>query len=63
MNETGERSSGLLAQDVKKVQPESVGGTEEKLALNYDSLLGLVVEAIKEIDDKLTSIQNQISNK
>lgn len=60
MVESGKRSAGLLAQDVKLVSPESVGGTEDRMTLNYDSLLGLIVEAIKEIDDKLTSIEQRL---
>jgi hypothetical protein len=60
MTESGKRSAGLLAQDVKPVSPESIGGTEDRMTLNYDSLFGLIVEAIKEIDDKLTSIKHSL---
>jgi hypothetical protein len=60
MAESGKRSAGLLAQDVKPVSPESIGGTEDRMTLNYDSLFGLIVEAIKEIDDKLTSIEQRL---
>jgi len=60
MTESGKRSAGLLAQDAKKVSPESVGGTEDRMTLNYDSLFGLIVEAIKEIDDKLTSLEQRL---
>ena len=60
MTESGKRSAGLLAQDVKPVSPESIGGTEDRMTLNYDSLFGLIVEAIKEIDDKLTSIEQRL---
>lgn len=60
MTESGKRGTGLLAQDAKKVSPESIGGTEDRMTLNYDSLFGLIVEAIKEIDDKLTSIEQRL---
>lgn len=60
MIESGKRGTGLLAQDAEKVSPESVSGTEDRMTLNYDSLLGLIVEAIKEIDDKLTSIEQRL---
>lgn len=63
LTESGKRSSGLLSQDVLKVQPESVSEKDERLMLNYDSLFGLIVESIKEMDNKLTEIQNQLSNK
>ena len=60
MIDSGQRSAGLLAQDVKLVSPESIGGTEDKMTLNYDSLLGLIVESIKEINDKLTVIEQRL---
>lgn len=60
---SGEKSSGLLSQDVKKVQPNLVTEVDGVLTLAYGNMMGLVVEAIKEIDDKLTRIQNQLENK
>lgn len=63
ITESGNRSAGLIAQEVEVVQPESVGGTEEKKTLDYGSMMGLIVEAIKELDNKLESIKNIIENK
>ena len=57
------RSTGLIAQEVELVQPESVGGNEDKKTVSYGSMMGLIVEAIKELDMRLSEIQNQISNK
>lgn len=61
--ETEKRSAGLIAQEVELIQPESVGGTEDKKTLDYGSLMGLIVEAIKELNSKLDDIQKQLSNK
>ena len=48
------RYTGLLAQEVLPVLPEAVVGTEEtEYALAYGNMMGLVVEAIKEIKKKL----------
>jgi hypothetical protein len=45
----GNRSAGLLAQDVLEVLPEVVKGTENtNYSLAYGNLIGLVIEAIKE---------------
>ena len=57
------RSTGLIAQDVEKILPEAIGGNEDKKTLNYGAMLGLVVEAIKELDDKLEDIRNNLLNK
>lgn len=60
-------STGLIAQDVQRVLPEAVTSIkvedEEKLTVSYGNMMGLIVEAIKDLDDKLTSIQKQLENK
>lgn len=48
-------STGLLAQDVQSVIPEAVVHDGEYLYVSYGNLLGLIVEAIKELDQKITS--------
>jgi len=48
------RYTGMIAQEVLQVLPEAVVGTEEtEYALAYGNMMGLVVEAIKEIKKKL----------
>lgn len=61
--ESGEKSSGLLSQDVEKVQPNLVKEVDGVKTLAYGNMMGLVVEAIKEIDEKLSQIQKQLENK
>jgi hypothetical protein len=48
-------STGLLAQDVQNVMPEAVTQNGEYLYVSYGNLLGLIVEAIKELDKKIIS--------
>ena len=51
---TGNPSYGLIAQEVQQVIPEVVSTTPQgTLALNYDSLIGYLVEAIKELRSKV----------
>ena len=57
------RQAGLLSQDMLKVQPELVGGDVDKLTIMYGNSVALLVEAIKEIDDKLEEIRNLLVNK
>lgn len=54
----GQREAGLIAQDVGKVQPESVFVNEDgTLSIAHAGVLALIVEAIKELDDKLEALQ------
>ena len=48
------RYTGMIAQEVLQVLPEAVVGTEEtEYALAYGNMMGLIIEAIKEIKKKL----------
>ena len=47
------RYTGLIAQEVLKVLPEAVTGSEEtNYALAYGNMVGLLVEALKEMNTK-----------
>lgn len=61
--ESNTKSAGLVAQEVQNVLPEAIGGNEEKLTVSYGAVMGLIVEAIKELDSKLEDIRNTILNK
>lgn len=63
MLESGQQSAGLIAQQVQLVLPEAVGGDENKLTLNYGAVMGLLVEAIKELNAKVDQIQKQLEDK
>ena len=49
MIEGGSREIGLIAQDVQAVSPEAVIEAEGVLRLAYGNLVGLLVEAIKDL--------------
>ena len=57
-------SAGLIAQDVEKVLPElvtdidnlNVEGTYK--GLNYNGIIGLLVESIKELKNEITELKN-----
>ena len=56
LNQTNTRSTGLIAQEVLAVLPEAVHGSEDtQYSLAYGNLMGLAVEAIKELETKLAS--------
>jgi len=56
--DSGERQTGLLAQDVQAVLPEAVV-EGEYLAVAYGNMMGLVVEAIKELRAELNELREQ----
>ena len=57
----GNRSAGLLAQDVLEVLPEVVKGSENtNYSLAYGNLIGLVIEAIKELDEKVDKLLEKL---
>jgi hypothetical protein len=62
----GKQSAGLIAQDVEKVLPSAVSEKElplkqddgkEYKVLQYDQTIGLLVEAIKELTDKVEKLE------
>jgi hypothetical protein len=64
----GRKSAGLIAQDVEKVLPTAVSEKELPLkrddgekykVLQYDQTIGLLVEAIKELSDKIEKLENK----
>lgn len=56
--DTEQRQSGLLAQDVQAVLPEVVSADRDgTLALAYGNLVGLLVEAIKELKAEIEELK------
>ena len=61
--DTGETQTGLIAQDVLKVLPEAVGYAEDgTLTLAYGNLVGLLVEAIKELKGEIEELKRGSSD-
>ena len=55
------RQTGLIAQQVKEVLPEAVKENEEGMhSLAYGNLVGLLVEAIKDLKAEITDLKNKI---
>lgn len=56
---TEQRETGLLAGQVNRVLPEATRRRENgMLAINYEKLFGLVVEAVKELKAEVVAIKN-----
>ena len=68
----GQKSTGLIAQDLEKVLPEAVYTSktiaderegevsEEHLAIRYGNTVGLLVEAIKEQQEQIETLKAQV---
>lgn len=52
------RQTGVIAQDVLRVLPEAVSG-DETLAVAYGNMVGLLVEAIKELAARVLELETR----
>lgn len=54
----GTRGIGLIAQDVERVFPDAVStGEDGFLAVDYHGLVGVLVEAVKELADRVEELE------
>lgn len=53
------RYTGLVAQDVMRAMPEAVSG-DGTLSVAYGALTGLIVEAIKELADRMDKLEAEL---
>jgi hypothetical protein len=54
-------SAGVIAQDVEKVLPEIVRDAEDgHKTLNYNGLVGLLIEAVKELQQKINTLEERL---
>ena len=60
--DTGKIESGLVAQEVLKILPEVVNMNNDYYNISYGNLSGLLVEGIKELNNRLKSIESLLLN-
>ena len=56
----GKRQTGLVAQEVQDVLPEAVTQHHDLLAVSYGNMIGLIVEAIKELSEQVQDLSNKL---
>jgi hypothetical protein len=54
---SNENSIGVVAQEVEKVFPELVAGTEGNKTLQYNGLIGVLIEAVKELSAEVAALK------
>jgi hypothetical protein len=56
------RQTGVIAQEVIKVLPEAVLGTEDtQYSVAYGNMVGLLIEAIKELNQKVEMLEEKLN--
>jgi len=58
--DTGLKSTGVIAQEVQEVLPEVVQQGGDRLTVSYGNMAGLFIEAIKDINKRLSDIEAQL---
>jgi len=59
---SGDKSMGLIAQNVEKVVPELVGvGPDGMKSIQYGNMVGLLIEAMKEQQKKIEKLEKQVA--
>jgi hypothetical protein len=53
---TNNSSIGVIAQDIEKIFPELVFSTNGQKTVNYNGLIGLLISAVKELNEKIEKI-------
>ena len=60
--DTGQSTAGVIAQDVEKVMPEIIRDNPTGYkSLNYNGLIGLLIEAVKEQNETIKSLEQKIN--
>ena len=60
--ENGKATIGVIAQEVEEVYPELVTQGEH-LTVNYNGLVGVLIRAVKELNEKVEDLQRQLDEK
>ena len=59
-NDNGNKSYGVIAQELEKILPELVEGDDVK-TVNYTGLIAFLINGIKELDNRVTQLENGIN--
>lgn len=58
----GQKETGVIAQEVKEVFPEVVKDNGEYMSVAYGNMIGVMIEAIKELKAEVAELKNGSSN-
>ena len=65
--DSGEPSIGVIAQDINAIYPEltkvvSDFNGQDQMVVNYEGLIGVLIEAVKELNSKVKTLENKLGN-
>ena len=55
----GDASVGVIAQEVQAVYPQLTTESEERLSVNYNGLVGLLIQAVKELSAEVEELKSR----
>jgi len=61
--DTKEDAIGVIAQDIEEVIPEVVKTNDHTKTVNYNGLIGVLIEAVKEQQRQILELKAQINDK
>jgi hypothetical protein len=56
---TGEKSYGVIAQELQEILPELVSDAGGHKSVNYNALIGFLIETVKELSDRVTELEKK----
>ena len=61
--ESGKASAGIIAQEVEKVLPSAISENKEgNKSVNYNELIGVLIEAVKEQQVQIDSLKKMLGD-
>jgi hypothetical protein len=57
MDDKERRYAGVIAQEIEAVLPEAVGGDEDIKTVDYNATIALLIQAVKELTDKVKALE------
>jgi len=61
--DSGKASLGVSAQNVETVAPELVSNGTSHKAVNYNGLIGILIEAVKEQSNQISELRVELAKK
>jgi hypothetical protein len=61
--DTKEDALGVIAQDIEEVLPELVKSNDHTKTVNYNGLIGVLIEAVKEQQRQILELKAQLNDK
>jgi flagellar biogenesis protein FliO len=56
---SGEKSYGVIAQELEQILPDIVSGAGGHKSVNYNALIGFLIEAVKELSDRVDELEKK----